>query len=89
MDSKTIITTLGWWIKTISHMALEDLFIHIKISSMMDNSKMGNSMDICDGLIKMVAVMNLNGKIIFWYQNLKNDLYINEFFYRIFILLLF
>ena len=36
----TITTTLGWSIKTISHMALEELLIQIIAASMMDNSKM-------------------------------------------------
>ena len=41
-----ITTTLGWSIKTISHTALEELFIQIIYGSLMDNSKMDNCMDI-------------------------------------------
>ncbi len=52
-----ITTTLGWSIKTISHMALVELLVHIIDGSMMDNSKMDSYMDIFVLLIKVVAVL--------------------------------
>jgi hypothetical protein len=57
-------TTLGWSINTISHMALEELFKQIIGGSMMDNSKMENSMDIFELLIKMVDLRNQNIKMV-------------------------
>ncbi len=59
-----IATTLGWSIKTISHTALEELLIQIMNGSLMDNSKMANSMDIFETLIKKVSVNNHNVKMV-------------------------
>ena len=59
-----ITTTLGWSIKTISHMALEELFIRVMNGSMMDNSKMECFMDILDILVMMETVMNMNFKMV-------------------------
>ena len=53
-----ITTTLGWSIKTISHMALVELSEQIIHGSKMDNSKMAYNMDIFDILVKVVAVIN-------------------------------
>ena len=44
----TITTTLAWSIKTISHMALEELLRQIIYGSLMDNGKMERDMDILD-----------------------------------------
>ena len=57
-------TTLGWSIKTISHMALEELFRQVNGASLMDNSKMERNMDIFEGFCNMVTILNLNIKMV-------------------------
>ncbi len=59
-----IATTLGWSIKTISHMALEELLEQIQNFSGMDNSKMESFMDISEGFIKKVHVRKINIKMV-------------------------
>jgi hypothetical protein len=46
-----ITSTLGWSIKTISHMALEELLVQIIDGSLKVNSKMDRDMDIFERLI--------------------------------------
>ena len=57
-------TTLGWSIKTISHMALEELLRQKITASLMDNSKMDRNMDIFERFIMMVIVINMNIKMV-------------------------
>jgi hypothetical protein len=49
-----ITTTLEWSTKTTSHMALAELFRQTMLGSMMANSKMEQSMDTAEGLIKIL-----------------------------------
>ena len=45
-------------------MALAELFVQIMLGSMMDNSKMEHSMDTPDIFLKVVAVINMNVKMV-------------------------
>ncbi len=57
-------TTMGWSIKNMSHMALEELSRQIIVASLMGNSKMERDMDLFDRYGKVVSVINKNIKMV-------------------------
>ena len=61
-DTNTI--TMAWLTKITSHMDGEELLRQIIGASLMANSKMDLDTAMLDGLIKMVTVLKMNGKMV-------------------------